>query len=595
MPTGSDAPRWQLDSIYAGYDSSSYLGDRAELLKICSTVLKKLDDKSAKKKDPEKWLKWMLKKLDSAQGVYANLSGYLWCAYAVDTTNAATLAQIHSLEEDGLQLQEAKVRFRADLRSLRKQIARLAHKSKTIDRFSFFLNTELELADRQMTVAEENLAADLMRPGGDAWGRLQDTILSNLSWDWDGKERRTVVELRSMALNPDRSIRKKAFDLELAAWKSMEIPIAAALNGVKGFAVILDSRRRYESPLQHATIEARISELTLRSQIETMEANLPVFRTYLEAKAKLIGVEKLAFYDLFAPVGEIAKTWSFREARDFVIEQFSSFSWELGDFAEQAFREQWIDALPREGKTGGAFCETMPVAGQSRILANFDGSFDSLFTIAHELGHAYHGFVLKELPYLHQDYPMTLAETASIFCETIVFNQAIEKSKQKDRITVLEVFLQGATQVVVDILSRYKFELAVFERRKTGELLPNELCDLMRTAQTESYGDALGELHPYMWAAKPHYYSPQLSFYNFPYAFGLLFGLALYATYRDDVHEFPIRYRKLLQMTGQASANAVTSAAGFQIEDPAFWQSGLDVIAGWVSDFAALVEAQTAG
>jgi oligoendopeptidase F len=238
----------------------------------------------------------------------------------------------------------------------------------------------------------------------------------------------------------------------------------------------------------------------------------------------------------------------------------------------------------------------MPKAGESRILANFDGSFDGLFTLAHELGHGYHGWVLKDLPYIQQDYPMTLAETASIFCETIVFNRALESSTSDDRLAVLELFLQSATQVIVDILSRYKFEAAVFERREKGDLSPEELCELMLEAQRETYGDGLDAklMHPYMWAVKSHYYSADLSFYNFPYAFGQLFGLGLYATYATDVHEFPARYKELLQSTGQKTANEVTKSAGFDIEDSAFWQSGIDVIAERANEFAALVKERSA-
>ena len=596
MPTGSETPRWNLDSVYAGYDSEEYRADRDELVKTSSSLLKKLDDDSSRKGDTEKWLKSIIKKMNAAYGLYGTLEAYIYCNHSVDTKDSKTLAELSSLEEDVLPLREAEVRFRRAMKSLQKKLPQLAKKSKTIARFRFYLDEQIELANRQMSVEEENLAADLMRPGADAWGRLQGTISSNLSWPWDGDERKTVVELRSLAMDPSRDIREKAFRKELEAWKSMETPIAAALNGVKGFTVILDKRRNYATPLDHAAFQARISRETLDAQISTMESNLGVFRSYLKSKAKLLGVKKCAFYDLFAPAGEATRTWSFQEARDFIVEQFSSFSWELGDFAERAFREKWIDAEPREGKVGGAFCAPMPKAGESRILANFDGSFDGLFTLAHELGHGYHGWVLKDLPYVQQDYPMTLAETASIFCETIVFNRAMEASSADDRLAVLELFLQSATQVIVDILSRYKFEAAVFERREKGDLSSEELCELMLQAQRDTYGDGLDEklLHPYMWAVKSHYYSAGLSFYNFPYAFGQLFGLGLYATYTRDVHEFPTRYKELLQTTGQTTANEVTKSAGFDIEDGAFWQSGIDVIAERANEFAALVKEQSA-
>ncbi len=597
MPRGSRVPRWQLDSVYPGYESEQYRNDREELRRLCTSLLKKIDDSATKKQSPGSWIERVLTKMDAAFGLYGTLEAYIYCNYSVDTKNTRTLAELSSIEEDALPLKDAQVRFRNELRPLRGKLGKLAKGSKTIDRFRFFLEEEAELADKQMTVAEENLASDLQRAGADAWGRLQGTISSNLSWPWEGDEKKTVVELRSLAMDPDRTVRKRAFDKELEAWRSMEIPLAAALNGVKGFTVILDRRRKYESPLDHAARQARISRATLDAQISTMEHNLGIFRGYLKQKARLIGGKKLAFYDLFAPVGEASRKWSFTNAREFIVRQFNTFSPELGDFAERAFGEQWIDAEPREGKVGGAFCAPMPKAGESRILANFDGSFDGLFTLAHELGHGYHGYVLKGLPYIQQDYPMTLAETASIFCETIVFNRAVTEGSDDDRLAVLELFLQSATQVIVDILSRYKFEQAVFERRERSELSPEELCELMTQAQLDTYGDGLDRkaLHPYMWAVKSHYYSANLSFYNFPYAFGQLFGLGLYATYREDEQSFPAKYRQLLGMTGRATANEVTKSVGFDIEDPLFWQSGIDVIAARAKEFASLVEERTTG
>ena len=597
MPSGSEAPRWQLDSVYPGYESEQYQSDRKALRRACSSLLRKIDDSVSRKQSPDRWIRNVVKKMDTAIGLYSTLEAFIYCNYSVNTKDARTVSELSSIEKDGLPLKDAQVRFRNAIRPLRRKLGKLAESSKAIDRFRFFLEEEAELANMQMPVAEENLAADLQRPGADAWGRLQGTISSNLSWPWEGEERKTVVQLRALAMDPDRGVRRKAFEKEIEAWGSMEIPLAAALNGVKGSTVILDERRKYESPLDHAAKQARISRATLDAQISTMERNLGVFRGYLKQKAKLIGEKKLAFYDLFAPVGEATRTWTFAEARDFILRQFSTFSRDLGDFAERAFRERWIDAEPREGKVGGAFCAPVPQAAESRILANFDGSFDSLFTLAHELGHGYHGHVLKDLPFIQQDYPMTLAETASIFCETIVFNRAVAEGSHDDRCTVLELFLQSSTQVIVDILSRYRFEQAVFDRRRTAELSPEEFCELMTQAQRDTYGDGLDgdALHPYMWAVKSHYYSADLSYYNFPYAFGQLFGLGLYATYREDEEGFPAKYRQLLQMTGRASANDVASSVGFNIEDPGFWQGGIDVIAARAAEFASLVEERTTG
>jgi oligoendopeptidase F len=264
----------------------------------------------------------------------------------------------------------------------------------------------------------------------------------------------------------------------------------------------------------------------------------------------------------------------------------------MGDFARRAFDESWIDAEPREGKVGGAYCTHFGPFGVSRVLANFNGSFSSVTTVAHELGHAFHGDTIKDLPPVQTAYPMTLAETASIFAETIAFEGAVERAPAAEKASLLELNLQDSTQVIVDILSRFRFEKEVFSRRASGELSPEDFSSLMLEAQKATYGEALDHeaLHPYMWAVKGHYYSPDLGFYNFPYAFGQLFALGLFARFKAEGKAFFPAYVALLRETGRASAEAVTALAGFDISTEAFWQSGVDVIAAQVREFSSLVD-----
>jgi pepF/M3 family oligoendopeptidase len=370
--------------------------------------------------------------------------------------------------------------------------------------------------------------------------------------------------------------------------------LAAALNGVKGFSVSLDRRRGWEGPLEKAREQSRISKATLDSLLLAMEESLPAWRRYLKAKARLLGVDKCAFYDLFAPAGKADRTYAWDEARDIVIEKFGAFSRDMGDFAAAAFRDNWLDAEARDGKVGGAYCIDFPRARVARVMCNFEGSFSSLSTMAHELGHAYHAWVLRDESYALTHYPMTLAETASIFAETVVFEDALSKSAGAERLGLIENHLQDGCQILVDILSRFQFEQAVFERRAKGELSPDELSGLMLEAQKRTYGDGLdpGALHPYMWAVKGHYYRTELSFYNFPYAFGQLFGMGLYARYRQEGAAFADTYKALLKETGKANAAAVCAKAGFDIETPAFWRSGVKVFFEQVDEFERLVAAE---
>ncbi|TVQ38770.1 MAG: M3 family oligoendopeptidase [Spirochaetaceae bacterium] len=585
------APRWQLDRIYPGFDSAPFQADLQRLSDELAQLHHTVEDQLELERDPVRWLERCIVLINSVVDCHENLDAYAYARYSTDTGDQQATRELNRIQQLSLPLHRLRVRFREQLMPVSGQLDAMAGASGSIRAHRFHLNEQLEECRHQMSVAEEDLAADLARSGADAWSRLQEAISSQLEVAWKPGETRTVVDLRAMAHLPDRDLRRRAYELEIDAWRSMQVPLSYALNGVKGHSVILNARRGYADPLERAAFQSRVSRSALETMITVIERSLPLFRTYLKAKARVLGLPQLAFYDLFAPVTDAVNTrrWSFAEAAAFIIEQFAGFSQELADLAARAFDDHWIDAQPRAGKVGGAYCISLPLAGQSRILASFDGSFSSVCTLAHELGHAYHYHVLKGAPALQRVYPMTLAETASIFCETIVLDRTLDHSTESDRIPVIELFLQDATQVIVDILSRFYFERQLFARRGQAELSPAELCRMMSDAQQATYGDALDSdaLHPYMWAVKGHYYRHDQSFYNFPYAFGLLFGLGLFARYRAHPTTFPGTYREILAATGSASAAEVTKAAGFDIEDPAFWGSAIDMIAARIDQFCS--------
>jgi pepF/M3 family oligoendopeptidase len=326
--------------------------------------------------------------------------------------------------------------------------------------------------------------------------------------------------------------------------------------------------------------------------LQAAHASFPDFRRYLRAKARALGLPALAWYDLFAPVGRDEKSWDFDEARAFIVEQFGTYSPRLSGFAARAFQERWIDAEPRPGKRDGAFC--MPLRrDESRILANYMPSYDAVATLAHELGHGYHNFNLAGRTALQRETPMTLAETASIFCETIIKEAALRQAGEQEQIAILEASIQNACQVVVDITSRFLFERAVFERRCERELSVDELNELMLETQRQTYGDGLDSavLHPYMWAVKGHYYRPGQAFYNFPYMFGLLFGLGLYARFQSDPETFRAGYDDLLSSTGLADAATLAARFGIDIGTEEFWRASLGIVRSDIDRFESLIDA----
>ncbi len=601
-------PRWDLTAIYRGVDDSSYKNDKKRLADSFQEALDAVKKGEGASADDIQWIKDAVKKMEYSGSLYENLYSFCYALYSVNTADASVLKELNSLEKEKLNLYRAKTLFRKYFKLSEAEIDKRAAGNPADSFFSgyrLFLSETAELKKHQLSEEMEDLVEEMLQPGANSWSRLQEAVSSDLSVKWgrSAKERKTVTELRALAFGSDRETRKKAFKKEIEAWRSVEIPLSFALNGVKGFNIILNRRKGWKSAIEKSAFQARISGKTLKALTGAMEKSLPSFHKYLNSKASLLGLEKLAFYDIFAPLpdsvplpddGSSGKgSWPFEKGRKFITETFTGFSEEMGNFAVKAFDEKWIDALPQKGKVGGAYCINFPSARMSRILCNYSGNFSSVSTVAHELGHAWHAEVLKNDSHIHQDYPMTLAETASIFSEILIFDTAIKNAPPEGKLPIMEIFLQEITQVIVDILSRFYFEQSVFKKREEGELSADEYSALMKAAQKKTYGKSIERrsCHHYMWAVKGHYYIPSLSFYNYPYAFGQLFGIALYRKYLSDRLNFPAQYKEILKMSGRAGAEETAAKAGFNIENEAFWLDSLDYIREIIDEFSK--QAQT--
>jgi oligoendopeptidase F len=291
-------------------------------------------------------------------------------------------------------------------------------------------------------------------------------------------------------------------------------------------------------------------------------------------------------------MGESSRTFTEVEAMNYIYENFKTFSPDLEALAKRAWDEEWIDFTPRQGKRGGAFCSNLHPLKQSRILTNFTGSFGNVITLAHELGHAYHGDQIFKERSFNASYTMPVAETASTFCETIVKNAALKDADKQEKIFILEQSLKGSTQVIVDILSRFIFEGEVFDKRKETPLNVRMLNEMMIKSQKEVYGDSLDEnfLQPYAWLNKPHYYRGGLSFYNFPYAFGLLFAKGIYAEFIKQGAPFVEKVNLLLRKTGQMTVEEVANLVGIDLTSEDFWNSSLEVIVKEIDLFLELTK-----
>jgi len=595
--TVADLPRWDMTVVYPGLDSAEFTAGFAAAVEAIDQLRALFDEEQVDRRPSAPLeaatvtaVERVISRFNAVLEQVETLSAYISAFVATDSRDDVAQARMSEFQQHAIQLSTLGTRFNAWIGSL--DLDALLGRSEVARNHEFPLRQAAAAAAHQMSPEEEELAVELGPVAGSAWGKLHGNLTSQITvrLPVDGVEQDLPMsEVRNLAHHPDREVRRQAYEAELAAWSDAALPLAAAMNGIKGQGNALSRRRGWQEPLDEALFENHIDRATLDAMLGAAREAFPDLRRYLQAKARMIGVPALPWYDLFAPVGGSDRSWSFPEAVSFLEEQFGTYSDRMRGLVTRSVAERWIDAGPRAGKRDGAFCMSLR-GDESRILANYSSGFDDVSTLAHELGHAYHNLNEAGLTPLQRETPMTLAETASTFCETIVREAVLASADAAERLAILEQSLQGSCQIVVDISSRFLFKQRVFAERGARDLSIDELNGIMLDAQKETYGDGLDpeRLHPYMWAVKGHYYSAGRSFYNYPYMFGLLFGLGLYARYRESPERFRSGYDELLASTGRAPVAELATRFGIDIRSPEFWRSSLSIIRADVDRFEEL-------
>ena len=607
MSQDNDLPRWDLSNVYPGINSPEFSQAKEQLESQVEALQDYLDEHQIdpnlppEPHDPDKLAEILascIERLAAAQELRVTIQAFLSSFIATDSFNDQAKKELSLIETVFVRLDQIEnVKLQGWLGKIGEQVEAVLPLKPVLTSHAFYLKNLVEQSQYMMSPAEEELAAELFLSGATAWNKLQGSITSQLSWEIEGGDgkRQTlpmtaIINLRG---HEDETMRRRGYEAELAAWKTVETPLAAAMNGVKGSQTTIFRRRGRTDAVHKSIDQSRIDRETLEAMLEAMRASFPMFRKYFKAKAKRLGKEALPWWDLFAPIGKSSRSFSYPEAQQLVLENFGKFSEELAEYANRSFMNNWIDVGPRKGKRAGAFCMRVPGVKESRIMLNFEGNLDWVFTLAHELGHGFHNDCLYQAgrSALQIRNPMTLAETASIMCETIVTNAAIQMAADEgEELLILETSLIGDSQVVVDIYSRYLFETEVFKRREKAELSADEFNEIMEWAQLETYSDGLDANYrqKYMWTWKPHYYRPGLAFYNYPYAFGLLFGTGLYAIYKERGDEFVSEYKDLLASTGMGTAAELAARFGIDLRSPDFWKNSLEVIGERIKRYVAL-------
>lgn len=581
---------WSLDVLYTGFDDKRWSED----LKKLDDCVEKFQAFAARLSDEneKETIKEGLKLLEELEGLSAQMMIFCELRGAADTRDKDSMSYEGVLSQKRNRTRAAETKF-AEYVAARKNLEQDIKEDAFLTSYAYLLRNMAEDNRHLLSGDVEEALAKMDISGGAAWSSLQGYLTSSVEADLGGKKL-TLSEVRNLAYSPSREERKAAYEAELACYDKIKDSVAYALNSIKMQDISECELRGFASPLAKTLYYARMKEETLNALLEAMTEYMPQFWRYLRLKAEKLGyADGLPWYELFAPLGKSTKRYTTEEARDYLITVFSSFSPDMAEMMKRAFAEDWIDFYPRNGKVGGAFCEALNSKKEFRVLTNFSGSFSDLVTLAHELGHGYHDFMVHDNEPLNMEYSMPVAETASTFNENVITGYAIDHTgDEEEKLALIESQLSDTAQIMCDIYSRFLFESEVVERRRDSFLFADELNEIMLDAQKKAYGNGLDEncLHPYMWVCKSHYYSADLGFYNYPYAFGGLFARGLFAKYKKEGSAFVENYKKMLKNTPVMSVEDVAKICGIDLTDKEFWMMSLHSYDAEIDEFERLIK-----
>ncbi|MCS7165569.1 MAG: M3 family metallopeptidase [Candidatus Calescibacterium sp.] len=565
--------RWDLETIYPSPDSPEIHREIDLLKKLIHSLNQSIESIELQKEQiNEDKIKQIILDYEKIIEINRKLQAYIICILSTDSKNE----QAHKIKGILYQLNSS-------IHLLNVKIEKLIFKSKVdIQEYSYFIQQSVENYKHRMSEEKEELYSQLYVSSSSEWKTLYNELISNIKVEFEDRLI-SISQLRNYYNNPEREKRRKAYEKEIETFRENEYIFARILNSIKWDSIVISRERGFSSVLEQSLFYNQIDKEILDIVLNTAQENLSKFRRYFNKKAKILGLDKLDWFDLSAPIfWDKVESFEFSKAREFILQNFSDFSQELYKMGLIAFNNNWIDAEPRLGKTDGGFCIYIH-NNESRILVNYDNSIKSVLTLAHELGHAYHNWVMSENTPIYRYSPLVLAETASILAETITRKNAIRNSENKYlQAYILDGYLYTTSVVVVDIISRFLFEDKVINIRKERILTPRELCSIMLDSQQEVYLDSINSYHPYMWANKPHYYSS--NYYNYPYLIGLLIGLGLYNLYEGGKIGSK-DYREVLKNSAKDKPEKVLKRIGIDIRDHGFWQEAFNLIEKDIQEF----------
>ena len=603
-----EGPAWNNATEYPSRTSNEFVHDRATAEMLVSQIREILDlakpqfVRADLGKLPEDEQTKLVSELqasselaEQAQTVVANLLTYLSCEKCVDgrDTEAHKLySEIIQISTDLAAVMKPMWLFlsKADDRLVQ---AYLAHPHTQPE--AFMLERMREMADTRLSEAEEIQLVRFGVHGPTAWGELYNQISGQLVCKV-GDEEMGLAKASGLLRDASESKRRQAWEAIQSAWKTHENSGAAILNGLAGWRLEEYKRRSHTRKVDFLDFplhNARIKRETLEAMLEAIRSESEVPRRAMLAMARASGKEKLDAWDILAPapaLGTQESRRTFAEGLGWIRDAFSSVDPSFGDFIATMEKNQWIEGRVLPSKRQGAFCTRFPKSRTPRVFQTFMGSINDIRTLAHELGHAYHSWVMRDLPIAQHRYPMTLAETASIFAEAVFSDHMIEKGDSHTKIEMAWQNGVSAAAFLMNIPARFEFEKSLYERRQKSFVGPDELSELTQCAWEKWYGDSLNSHERQYWITKLHFSMSGVSFYNYPYSFGYLFSLGIYNLRKERGAEFLPSYVRLLRDTGRMTAEELARQhLGEDITKPEYWKKSIQIVRGQVEELEKLL------
>ncbi|MGO5333671.1 M3 family oligoendopeptidase [Enterococcus cecorum] len=588
------AINWDLESIFAGGSSSESLQQELQEISTKIKEFHQLVDAFTPNTENQ------VEALTDILAVHEEIQkSFTECGSFIEALNSANIHDQQAKLLTG-QLYSNLPAFQLATTILNKKFASyseedwqnlMTHFSQIAFRLSEMRRDGQELLDEQ----SENIINTLALDGQSAWSQHYDTIVASIQIPFNGEMLSAGQAFNTMMSSQDKAVRQELFEKWEKAWSEKADIFADTLNHLDGFRLNNYKLHGVQDYLKQPLEYNRLDKETLDMMWGTIQKNKQPIIDFLTRKAQLFGKDKMDWQDQDAPIvlGDFEeRRYTFDQAADFIVENFKKFSPKMSEFAQMAFDKAWIEAEDRPGKRPGGYCTSLPKSQESRIFMTYGESVNEVSTLAHELGHAFHSHVMWDLPTLNQDYAMNVAETASTFAELIVADATLKEAKtDEEKINLLDVKLQNAIAMFMNIHARFIFESNFYAARQKGLVATDEITRLMVEAQKEAYIDGLGSYHPHFWAAKLHFFIDEVPFYNFPYTFGYLFSLGIYAKASQHADGFEDQYIALLRDTASMTTEELAKKhLDTDLHQATFWQAGIDMVLKDIATFMELTE-----